>query len=130
MKIMQKIIKPAAVLLAVHMLILSGPYQSVWAAMISTQSIINLNQEQSPRDVFKSIFAREEIQAVLISHGIDPQKARHLIDHLSDDEIAKFGQEIDRLPDGAGDSLGVAIIAIVALLLILIDFFYNDPPEK
>ena len=109
---------------------LSGLYQSVSAAMIDTESIIHLNRGQNPRDDLNNLLAHEEMQAALISHGIDPQKARHLIDHLSDDEIAKFGQEIDRLPAGAGDSLGVAILAIVAVLLILIDFFYNNPPEK
>ena len=129
LKIMQKIIKPAAVLLAVHMLILSGPYQSVWAAMISTQSIINLNQEQSPRDVFKSIFAREEIQAVLISHGIDPQEARERIDTLSDDEIAKFVYEIEQLPAG-GSLAGVITLSLMFILLMMVDIFYNNPPPN
>ena len=130
MKLILKISKPAAIFLAFQMLMLSGLYQSVSAAMIDTESIIHLNRGQNPRDGLNNLLAHEEMQAALISHGIDPQKARDLIDHLSDDEIAKFGQEIDRLPTGAGDSLGVVIGSIIALLLILIDFFYNNQHEK
>jgi len=109
---------------------LSGFYQSVSAAMISTESIINVDQGQNPRDYLKNLLAREEIQAVLISRGIDPQKARDLIDTLSDDEIGKFSHEIDQLPAGAGGSFGVIIGFIVAITLILIDIFYNKATEK
>ncbi len=109
---------------------LSGFYQSVSAAMISTESIINVDQGQNPREYLKNLLAREEIQAVLISHGIDPQNARYLIDTLSDDEIGKFSHEINQLPAGAGGSLGVIIGFIVAITLILIDIFYNRATEK
>ena len=130
MKIIRKISKPAAIFLAFHMLMLSGPYQSVSAAMIGTESIINADRGQNSRDSLNNLLAREKIQVLLISHGIDPQEARDRIDSLSDDEIGKFGHEIDQLPAGAGDSLGVIIGLIVSLILILIDIFYNNPPEK
>ncbi len=130
MEIIRKISNPAAIFLTFQMLMLSGFYQSVSAAMISTESIINVDQGQNPREYLKNLLAREEIQAVLISHGIDPQNARYLIDTLSDDEIGKFGHEINQLPAGAGGSLGVIIGFIVAITLILIDNFYNRATEK
>jgi hypothetical protein len=131
LEIIRKISKPAAIFLAFQMLMLSGLYQSVSAAMIGTESIINVDRGQNPRDYLPNLLAREEIQAVLISHGIDPQKARDLIDNLSDDEIAKFGHEIDQLPAGAGDDdFGVITLFLVAIILILIDIFYPKPPEK
>jgi len=88
LKILRKISKPAAILLAFHMLILSGLYQSVWATMIRTESSIHVDRDQSPRDYLNDLLAHEEIQAILISNGIDPQEARGRIDNLSDDEIA------------------------------------------
>ncbi len=130
MEIIRKISNPAAIFLTFQMLMLSGFYQSVSAAMISTESIINVDQGQNPREYLKNLLAREEIQAVLISHGIDLQNARYLIDTLSDDEIGKFGHEINQLPAGAGGSLGVIIGFIVAITLILIDNFYNKATEK
>jgi hypothetical protein len=131
LEIIRKISKPAAFFLAVQMLMLSGLYQSVSAAMIGTESIINADRGQRPRDYLNNLLAREKIQVVLISYGIDPQEARDRIDNLSDDEIAKFGHKIDQLPAGAGDDdIGIITLFLVAILLILIDIFYPKPTEK
>ena len=81
---------------------LSCPYQPLWAAMIGTESIINVDRSQGPRDYLNNILAREEIQAVLISQGIDPQEAQVRIDNLSDNEISKFVEEMDQLSAGGG----------------------------
>ena len=128
MKIIRKISKPAAVFLAFHMLILSGLYQSVSAAMISTESIIHVDRGQSPRDYLNNLLARAEMQALLISHGIDPQEARDRIDNLSDDEIANFVQEIDQLPAGEGFfEAFIVVVFLVFLILLLTDISgYTD----
>jgi outer membrane protein OmpA-like peptidoglycan-associated protein len=120
LEIIRKISKPAAILLAFHMLILSGLYQSVGAAMISTESIIHADRGQSPRDYLNTLLAREEIQAILISHGIDSQEARDRIDNLSDDEIAKFVHEIDQLPAGEGFFEAFIIIVFLVFLILLV----------
>jgi hypothetical protein len=127
---MRKISKVAAIFLAFHMLILSGPYQSVWAAIISTESIINVDRGQSPRDYLNNLLACEEIEAVLISHGIDPQEARDRIDNLSEDEIGKFVHEIDQLPSGGGGGLGVFTLSLIVVLLIIYDMFFYYPTTK
>jgi hypothetical protein len=62
LEIIRKISKPAAIFLAFHMLMLSGLYQSVSAAMISMESIINVDRGQSPRDYLNNLLAREEIR--------------------------------------------------------------------
>jgi len=120
LKIMRKISKPAAILLAFHMLILSGLFQSVSATMISTESIIYVNRGQSPRDYLNSLLVREEIQAALISHGLDPQEARDRIDNLSDDEIAKFVHEIDQLPAGEGFFEAFIVVVFLVFLILLV----------
>ena len=128
---MRKISKPAAILLAFHMLILPGLNQSVWAAMISTESIINADRAKSPRGYLNNILAREEIQAVLISHGIDPQEVRDRIDNLSEDEIGKFAHEIDQIPSGGdGGGLAVFTLSLIVVLLIIYDMFFYYPTTK
>ena len=128
MEIIRKTSKSAAIFFAFHMLMMSGLYQSVSAAMIGTESIINVDRGQNPRDYLNNLLAREEIQAALISQGIDPQEAQDRIDNLSDDEIAKFVHEIDQLP--AGGTLGVITVSLMFIILMLIDIFYNKPTEK
>jgi hypothetical protein len=121
---MRKISKFAAILLAAQMLMLSGLYQSVSAAMIRTESIIQVDRGQSPRGYVNSLLARAEIRAVLVSHGIDPQEARNRIDSLSDNEIAKFVHEIDQLPDG-GSHVAAISMSLIFLFLMVIDLFYD-----
>jgi outer membrane protein OmpA-like peptidoglycan-associated protein len=117
---MRKISKPAAIILAFHMLILSGLFQSVSAAMISTESIIHVDRGQSPRDYLNNLFTREEIEAILISHGIDPQEARDRIDNLSDEEIAKLVHEIDQLPAGEGFFEAFIIVVFLVFVILLV----------
>ena len=127
---MRKISKFAAILLVFHMLMLSGLSQSGWAAMISTESIMQVNCCDSPREYLNSLLVREDILAVLISHGIDPQEAQTRIDHLSDNEIDKLVHEIDQLPAGGGGTAGVVTLIIIFLIAVVADLFYNDPAPE
>ena len=120
MEIIRKISKPAAVFLAFHMLMLSGLYQSVSAAMIGTESIINADRGQNPRDYLNNLLARKDIQAALISQGIDPQEAQERIDNLSDDELGKFVHEMGQIPAGGGFVEAFIVIVFLVFLILLI----------
>ena len=99
---------------------LSGLYQSVSAAMIDTESVINVNRSQNPRDCLNNLLARKEIQSALIGQGIDPQEAQERIDNLSDDEIGKFVHEMDQIPAGDGFFEAFIIVAFLIFLILLI----------
>lgn len=129
MKIRGKISKLAAIFLVSHMLMFSGPYTSVWAAMVSTEIIINVDRDQGPCGCLSNHLAHEEIQAALISRGIDPREARDRIGNLSEDEICKFVNEIDQLPAG-GSTLGVLAFFVTVLVLVLADIFFNNSSPK
>ncbi|MDH3885706.1 MAG: PA2779 family protein [Desulfobacterales bacterium] len=128
MEIIRKISKPAAIFLALHMLMLSGLSQSVTAAMIGTESIIKVDRGQNPRDYLNNLLARKEIQAALISQGIDPQEAQDRIINLSDDEIGKFVQEMDQLHAGGGFlETFIVIVFLIFLILLVTDISgYTD----
>jgi outer membrane protein OmpA-like peptidoglycan-associated protein len=98
---------------------LSGLYQSVWAAMISTESIINLDRALSSREYLNNLLAREEIQAALLSQGIDPQEAQSRIDNLSDEKIGKFVHEMEQLPAGGGVLETFFVIVFLIFLVLL-----------
>ncbi|MGD8471589.1 MAG: PA2779 family protein, partial [Desulfobacteraceae bacterium] len=87
MELVRKLSKPIAIFLSFYMLMLACPYQSAWAAMIGTEAITDADRNQSSRDYLKSLLAREDIKAVLIFQGIDPQEALARIDGLSDAEV-------------------------------------------
>ena len=120
METIRKISKQAAIFLAFHLLMLSGFYQSVSAAMIDTESVINENRSQNPRDCLNNLLARKEIQSALIGQGIDPQEAQERIDNLSDDEAGKFVHEMDQIPAGGGFFEAFIIVAFLIFLILLI----------
>jgi outer membrane protein OmpA-like peptidoglycan-associated protein len=127
MQFIRKLSKPSAIFLAFHMLMLSGFYQSASAAMISTDSIINKDRGQKPRDYLNNLLARQDIQAALVAQGLDPKEAQARIDSLSDAEVNDIINKLDQLP--AGGFLGTLLIIafLVFLILLLTDISgYTD----
>ena len=120
MEIIRKISKPAAIFLAFHMLMLSGLYQSVSAAMIGTESIINVDRSQSPHDYLRNLLAREDIQAALVSQGIDLQEVQARIDSLSDSEVNNIVNKLDQLPAGGGALETILIIAFLVFAIFIV----------
>jgi hypothetical protein len=86
--------------------------------MIDTESLINVDRNQSPRDYLNDLLAREDFQAVLISQGIDPQEAQARIDSLSDAEVNDIVNKLDQLP--AGGFLGTLLIVVALVFIILL----------
>ena len=119
MEIIRKISKPTAIFLTFYMLMLACPYQSAWAAMIGTESIINVDRSQSPRDYLNNLLAREDIQAALVSQGIDPQEAQARIDSLSDAEVNDIVDKLDQLPAGGGVLETILIIAFLVFAIFI-----------
>ena len=128
MKIIRKILKRSAIFLAFHMLLLSGLYQAASAAMISTESIVNVDQGRNQREFLNNLLARKEIQAALMSQGIDPQEAQDRIDNLSEEEISKFVHGMDQFPAGGGFfETFIVIVFLIFLILLVTDISgYTD----
>ena len=119
MEIIRKMSKPTAIFLTFYMLMLACPYQSAWAAMIGTESIINVDRSQSPRDYLNNLLAREDIQAALVSQGIDPQEAQARIDSLSDAEVNDIVNKLDQLPAAGGVLETILLIAFLVFAIFI-----------
>jgi len=120
MEIIRKVSKPTAIFLTFYMLMLACPYQSAWAAMIGTESIINVDRSQSPRDYLNNLLAREDIRAALISQGISPQEAKARIDGFSDAEVNDIVNKLDQLPAGSGALETILIIAFLIFAIFVV----------
>ena len=125
MKKLRLVLKTTAFLLAFHMLMMSGPYQSLWAAMIRTDSILNEDRSQRTRDRLSHLLAREDIQAALVSRGIDPQEARARIDSLTDAEVDHSADLMDQLPAGGGFFETFLIVVFLVFLVLLATDIYG-----
>ena len=118
MKVLRNNAQSLCIFMAVLMLIVSTPCQSILAALIDTETVLDSLRGQDARDQLKQFLAREDVQAALTAHGIDPIDAKARIDALSDDEVIRIADQIDQLPAGRG-AIGVLLLVTLALFLLL-----------
>ena len=118
MKLLRQKAKPVSVFMTILMLLLAVPYQSAFAAMIDTEAVIDMARGQEVRDYLNRIMAREDVQAVFTSYGINPLEAKARLDTLSDAEIVRLYDQIEQLPAGGSD-LGTAFIAVGVIFIVL-----------
>jgi hypothetical protein len=102
------------------MLLFSGPFQSAWAVLIETESIIKAKQNRIAREYVDNLLTREEIRLALLSQGINPQEAKARIDSLSDAEVNEIANKLDQLPAPAGAMQTSLIIALLLFLIFVI----------
>ncbi len=122
MKLIRLKAKPISILVTILMLLLTLPYQTALAAMIETETVIDMDRGQEARAYLNSIIVREDIQAMFRSQGIDPMEAKARINSLSDAEVMRLYDQIEHLPAGGSD-LGIVLgtIAVIFIVLLVTD---------
>lgn len=118
MKLIRQKVKPVSLFLTIFMLLMSVPYQSALAAMVGTETVIDVARGHEARDYVNSILVRENVKTVFIAQGIDPREAKARVDSLSDAEVVRLADQIEQLP--AGGDIGVISVLVIILLVVLI----------
>ena len=118
MKAIRKILKPVGLILAIFMLMLSGPCQSALAAMIGTESVVDSDRAQYAREYLKTFMARDDVKTALVSRGIDPLEAQNRIDSLTDKEARWVADQLDQMP--AGGSFFTTLLIVVFLVFVIL----------
>ena len=119
MKMIRQSAKPVSLLLTICMLLALMPCKSALAAMIGTETVLDVARGQEARDYLNSIFAREDVQTALMAQGIDPLEAKARVDSLSDAEVIALADQIEKHPAG-GNAVGIIVGAILLVFLILL----------
>ena len=120
MNVIRKTLKPTSICLAVIMFLMVAPVHSVPATMIGTESVIDTQRGREARDLIHTLLAREDVQTVLRSYGIDPLEAEARVESLSDEEVIRLADRIDQLPEGAGAAEFLIIVILVMFLILVI----------
>ncbi len=123
MKLIRQRSKSTGVFLVILMVLVAVPYQSVLAAMIETEATLDITLKgQEARNAIKTILVREDAQAVLRAHGIDPVEAMARVDSLTDAEAQRIVDEIEELPAGGGFFVTfLLVVGIIVVILIITD---------
>ena len=123
MKLIRQQSKFTGACLVILMVLLTVPYQSVLAAMIETETAVDITSAgQEARNHIKTIIAREDAQAVLRAQGIDPLEAMARVDSLTDAEARRIVDQIEELPAGGGFLVTfLIVVGIIVIILIITD---------
>jgi len=106
--------------LAISVCLISLPMmQSAGAAIISTETAIEMAERQDRIDHINEVLARESVQSTLIRYGVDPADASARVAALSDTELQTLEQKLEQLP--AGGTGVVEVIGIVAIVIIILE---------
>jgi hypothetical protein len=114
------------------------PVQSIFAAMVKTETVLAGGEILSAREKIRAFLDRKDVQAALTAQGINPLEAKARVDSLSDAEVKIISAKIDQLPAG-GNALGFVIVAALVFFLVLLitdmlgftDIFtFINPPKK
>ena len=137
MKVLRSKMKSLCIFMAVLTIIVSIPRESLLAALIDTETVIDSTHSQEARDQLRQFLAREDIQEAIIANGIDPMEAKSRIDSLSDEEVIRISDQIDQLPAGGGavEFLLITLLVVVLVFVILdltgvTDVFTFIKPQK
>jgi hypothetical protein len=93
--------------------------QSAGAAIISTETAIEMAERQDRIDHINEVLARESVQSTLIRFGVEPIDASARVAALTDAELQTLGQQLEQLP--AGGTGIVEVIGIVAIVLVILE---------
>lgn len=119
MKMIRRGAKPVSVLLTILMLLVAVPYQSALAAMVGTESVLDVARSQEARECLNRMIARQDVQTALWAQGIDPLEARARVESLSDAEVVRLARQIEQVPSG-GNAIGAVIGAAVIVFIVLL----------
>jgi len=86
-------------------------------AIISTAEMAGAAERSQQLSDIQRQLSRDDLQAAMVSLGVDPTQAVQRVANLSDSERARLASELNRLPAG-GSVLGL-LGAVFLVLLIL-----------
>ena len=128
MRLIRRKLSVVSVFALTLMLLVTIPFQPIFAAMVSTDASLDMIRANESRENLKKLISREDVQKMLISRGIDPAEAKARVNSLTDSEAIALAEKLDKFP-AAGNAIGVIVGAalIVFLVLLLTDILgYTD----
>ena len=95
-----------------------GMMQAVHAAVIDTQSAVQLQDRAAAISDVQAKLDRADVRQALVGLGVDPAQAQERVAALTDSEIATLQQKLDQLP-AAGDGGWILLVIVLAVIIWL-----------
>ncbi len=111
--------QPVAILMIILTMLLSVSYQAAFAALVETETMLDMSRGQEARETLKQFMARKDVRSAIGAQGVDPLEADARLNSLTDAEVIQLADQIDQLPAG-GDVLGLLVTVLVVVILVLV----------
>lgn len=96
--------------------------QTANAAIIPTETAIEITSRQHQIDRVNDLLARDTVQSVLVDLGVNPDDASARVQALTDAELQTLENRLAELP--AGGVGFVEVVGIVAIVLIVLELLH------
>ena len=116
---LKTVIRPISLFLVFSFVLLDLSVQTANGQMIDTHTVIAAQEETGNRQRVAAFLEREDVQQVLVEHGVETAEAQNRVASLSDAEITRISRQIDQLPAG-GDALGTVVGAALFVFIVLL----------
>jgi len=110
--------RSVALLLAICLVTLPV-VQTAQAAIIGTETAIELSDRGQQIDRINNMLSRDSVQNLMVKLGVDPADASVRVQSLTSDELQVLEKNLAELP--AGGTGVVEVIGIVAIVLIVLE---------
>ena len=96
--------------------------QSAQAAIITTDTAIEISDRGMQIDRVNELLAQQSVQTIMVKLGVDPSDASARVQSLTAEELQMLEENLADLPaGGVGVVEVVGIVAIVLIILELLD---------
>ncbi len=117
---LQIMIKPMSFFLVFSLFLLDFSVQTAKAQMIGTNTVIAAQKQEANRERVTAFLGREDVQQAMVQRGVDAAEAQKRVASLSDSELTKISQAMEKLPAGGDGGLGAVVGAVVFIFLVLL----------
>ncbi len=112
-------IKPVCFFLVFSFLLLDFSMHTAQAQMVDTNTVIAEQEAAMNRARVAAFMAREDVQQIMMEHGVDTAEAQVRLGRLSSAELTKIANSMEQMPAG-GDGLGTLVGAAVFIFVVLL----------
>jgi len=106
--------------LAVLMMLISAPWTTVSAALVTTDQVISRTDTVSAdREKIAHFLQQDAVRKQLTAMGVQPAEVEARVAALSPNELAQIAGRIDQMPAGQS-TIGIIIGAALIIFLVLL----------
>ncbi len=111
--------KPVSFTVIVSLITVTFSLSRGEAAMVGTEMLLRSAQHREAASRIEAFFTRQEVQAALVSQGVDPAEAKARVGSLSAAEVERISGIVDSLPAG-GDAVGAIVGGALLVFFVLL----------